>query len=435
MTIKKIWSLEILDSRGFPTLKTYVELSDGSIGSASVPSGASTGSHEACELRDKDPHRYDGLGVLKAKYNVENVLQELLIDMDAFDQQAIDQKMIAADSTDDKSRLGANAILSVSLAVARAAAKSRQLELYQYLAHFFNTNIIIMPVPMINVINGGKHALNASDIQEYMLMPYGFSKFSESLRAADEVFHHLQKLLNKKGFMTTVGDEGGFAPKLQSNTEPLALLTEAIADAGYVAGTEFGLGIDVAANELFKNGKYELKTENKTLSRQELTDYYLQMVEKFPICSLEDHFGEEDWQGFVEFNRLSGERFQTVGDDLYVTNIKRLEKGIEQKATNAILIKVNQIGTLSETIATIKKAKEAKFQVIISHRSGETEDPFIADLVVGAGTGQIKTGSLSRSERLAKYNRLLEIEAREKELNSDHLFYYDFPYKLNGNGY
>lgn len=435
MRIKRIWALEILDSRGDPTLKTFVELSDGSIGWAAVPSGASTGSHEAHELRDGDAHRYSGQGVLKAKYNVENILEELLIDQDASDQEGIDNKMVQIDGTKNKAKLGANAILSVSLAVARAEAASRKLELYQYLAHFFNTRSIIMPVPMINVINGGKHALGSSDIQEYVLMPYGFPKFSEAIRAADEVFHKLKSLLSNKGFATTVGDEGGFAPKLNSNTEPLNLLVESINEAGYVPGTEFGLGIDSAASEFYKEDKYHLQSESQILTRNQLTDYYAKMAEKYPLCSFEDHFAEDDWQGFVDLNKLLGQRIQTVGDDLYVTNVERLKKGISLEATNAILIKVNQIGTLTETIAAIKLAKESQMQIVVSHRSGETEDSFIADLVVASGVGQIKTGSLSRSERLVKYNRLLEIEAKEKELNPDHLFYYDFPYKLNNNGY
>jgi len=435
MNITKIWSLEILDSRGFPTLKTFVQLEDGSIGWAAIPSGASTGSHEVLELRDSDPHRYLGQGVLKAKYNVENILEELLIGSDAFQQEEIDQKMLTADGTKNKSRLGANAILSVSLAVARAAALSRKLELYEYLAHFFQTTKIVLPVPMVNVINGGKHASGSSDIQEYILMPYGFPKFSESLRATDEVFHTLKKIIKARGFATTVGDEGGFAPKLSNNFEPLNLLVEAISEAGYVPGSEFGLGIDSAASEFFENGNYQLKSENKTLSRQEFVNYYLKMAEQFPICSLEDHFQEDDWEGFVEINKQLGERIQTVGDDLYVTNVERLRRGIELKATNAILIKVNQIGTLSETIKAIKLAKEAQMQIIISHRSGETEDSFIADLAVASGAGQIKSGSLSRSERLVKYNRLLEIEAREKELNPENLYFYQFPYRLNGNGY
>jgi enolase len=435
MKITKIHSLEILDSRGFPTLKTFVQLEDGSVGWAAIPSGASTGSHEAIELRDNDPHRYEGQGVLKAKYNVENILQELLIGRDAFQQEEIDQKMITADGTIDKQKLGANAILSISLAVARAAAISRKLELYEYLAHFFGTTNIILPVPMVNVINGGKHAPGSSDIQEYILMPYGFSKFSESLRATDEVFHSLKKIIKQRDLPTTVGDEGGFAPKLSNNYEPLTLLVEAITEAGYVPGSEFGLGIDSAASEFFENGSYHLKSENKTLNRQELVNYYLKMAEQFPICSIEDHFQEDDWEGFVDLNKQLGERIQTVGDDLYVTNVERLQKGIELKATNAILVKVNQIGTLTETIKTIKLAKKSQMQVIISHRSGETEDPFIADLAVASGAGQIKAGSLSRSERLAKYNRLLEIEAREKERNPENLNFYQFPYKTNGNGY
>ena len=410
MTISKIWALEILDSRGFPTLKTYVTLEDGSTGWAAIPSGASTGSHEAHELRDGDTHRYAGQGVLKAKYNVENVLQTLLVGQDAFDQEKIDQKMIHEDGTPNKARLGANAILSVSLAVARAAAVSRKLELYQYLAHFFNTNSIVLPVPMINVINGGKHAPGSSDIQEYVLMPYGFSKFSESLRAADEVFHKLKGLISARGFATTVGDEGGFAPKLGSNTEPLSLLVEAISEAGYVPGTEFGLGIDSAASEFFKDGQYHLQAENKSLSRDELTDYYVKMAEKFPLCSLEDHFAEDDWQGFVNLNKLLGQKVQTVGDDLYVTNVERLKKGIGLQATNAILIKVNQIGTVSETLDAIKMAHKTGWTAVVSHRSGETEDTFIADLAVGVNAGQIKTGSASRTDRICKYNQLLRIE-------------------------
>lgn len=435
MNIRKIWSLEILDSRGFPTLKTFVGLEDGSIGWSAIPSGASTGTYEAHELRDEDLKRYAGKGVLKAKHNVDIIINNLLKGKDPTDQATIDKLMLEADGTNNKTKLGANAILSVSLAVARAAALSRKLELYQYLTHFFETTSIIMPVPMINVINGGKHAPGSSDIQEYILIPYGFSKFSESIRAADEVFQHLKQLIFNKGFATTVGDEGGFAPKLKDNYEPLGFLVEAINEAGYVPGTEFGLGIDSAASEFFKDGKYHLKSEGKIFNRQELVEYYIKMAEKFPLCSLEDHFQEDDWQGFIDTNKLLGEHLQTVGDDLYVTNVERLKKGIGLKATNAILIKVNQIGTLTETIEAIKLAKEAKMQVVVSHRSGETEDPFIADLVVAAGTGQIKTGSMSRSERLVKYNRLLEIEQQEKELNPDHLFYYDFPYKLSGNGY
>ena len=434
MEIAKIWSLEILDSRGIPTLKTFVKLTDGSIGTASVPSGASTGVHEAHELRDQDSHRYWGQGVLKAKYNVENVFQNLLVGQDVFDQKLIDELMIKEDGTPNKSKLGANAILSVSLACAQAAAVSRQLELYQYLAHFFNTTSIVLPVPMINVINGGKHSPGSSDIQEYMLVPYGFAKFSEGLRASAEVFQHLKKILVKKGFATTVGDEGGFSPKLSNNIEPLNLLMEAITSAGYVPGTEFGLAIDAAASEFYQNERYNLVSENKILDSSELTKYYLKMMDEFPLCSLEDHFAQDDWQSFINFDKQVGDKVQTVGDDLYVTNTSRLQQGISSKATNGILIKLNQIGTLTETIETIKLAKQAGFQVVISHRSGETEDTFIADLVVASGSGQIKTGSLSRSERLAKYNRLLEIEQKEKEENPNNLIYFEFPFK-KANGY
>lgn len=434
MEIAKIWSLEILDSRGVPTLKTFVELIDGSIGTASIPSGASTGQHEAHELRDLDQHRYWGQGVLKAKYNVENIIQNLLIGQDVFDQELIDKLMIDQDSTENKSKLGANTILSVSLAVARAAAISRKLELYQYLAHFFNTTTITLPVPMINVINGGKHAPGLSDFQEYMLVPYGFAKFSESLRASAEVFNQLKHILTKKNYATTVGDEGGFAPKLQNNLEPLNLLIEAISSAGYVPGAEFGLALDIAASEFYQNERYNLITENKIFDSQELTEYYLKITKEFPVCSFEDHFSQDDWASFVNFNKQVGDKIQTVGDDLYVTNSTRLQQGIDKKATNSILIKLNQIGTLSETIKTIKLAKQAQFQAIISHRSGETSDTFISDLVVASGVGQIKTGSLSRSERLAKYNRLLEVEQKEKEQNPDNLIYFDFPYKTQ-NGY
>lgn len=435
MTIKEIRALEILDSRGIPTLKTTVELQDGSIGWATIPSGASTGAHEAHELRDQDPHRYHGQGTLKAKYNVEQTLAGALTGQDASNQEKVDQIMIDLDGTDNKSKLGANAILSVSLAVAQAIANSKKLPLYQYLAEFFQTKTIIMPVPMINIINGGKHAPGASDFQEYMLIPYGFSKFSEALRSSAEVFYELKKLLLKKGFNLTVGDEGGFAPKLNENSAPLNLLVEAINKAGYVPGTEFGLGIDVAASEFCENNQYRLNSESLVMDRSNLLNYYQTLAEKFPLCSLEDPFAEDDWSGFKDLTQKLGDKIQVVGDDLFVTNVERLKKGIEERAANAILIKPNQIGTLSETLSAIKLAKEANLQIIISHRSGETEDTFIADLAVVSGAGQIKTGSLSRSERLAKYNRLLEIEALEKELHSDRLFYYDFPFKGNGNGY
>jgi enolase len=426
MKINKIWSIEILDSRGFPTLKTFVELENGVIGNAAIPSGASTGTYEAHELRDNDPHRFNGKGVLTAKHNVDVILNDLLKGRDASDQETLDRLMIKADGTENKTNLGANAILSVSLATARAAAQAQKKELYQYLNYFFKTPLL-MPMPMVNVLNGGKHAERSSDIQEYMLFPYGFSNYSESLRATAEVFQQLKQIVSKMGFSTAVGDEGGFAPSLKDNYEPLNLLVDAITEAGYVSGDEFGLGIDSAASEFFENNKYNLKTENKVLSTNELVNYYIEMQKLFPICSLEDHFAEDDWQGFVNLNEHIGNKIQTVGDDLYVTNPKRFRKGIELKASNAILVKLNQIGTLSETIEVIKMAKEAKMQVVISHRSGETEDSFIADLVVASGVGQIKAGSMSRSERLVKYNRLLEIEAKEPSIP-----FYQFPYKTNG---
>lgn len=425
MLIKKISSLEILDSRGFPTLKTTLELDDGITGTATVPSGASTGTYEAHELRDNDLKRFSGKGVLNAVYNVNNSLNDLLNNQNVFEQEKIDQMMISEDGTKNKSRFGANAILSVSLAAATAAAKAKKLELYQYLAHFFETIEITLPIPLINVINGGKHAENSTDIQEYMLIPYGFSKFSEALRASSEVYQELKKLLKTNSQNTAVGDEGGFVPNLKTNEEPLQLLLEAISNAGYIPGSEFGLGIDSAASEFFKDNEYYLKKEERKLSTEQMVEYYLKLSKDYPLVSFEDHFQEDDWQGFINLNKIIGKKIQTIGDDLYVTNVERLKKGIATEATNAILIKVNQIGTLTETINAIKVAKEANMEVIVSHRSGETEDSFIADLVVAAGTGQIKAGSVCRSERLAKYNRLLEIENKEREA-----LYYDFPYKV-----
>jgi enolase len=424
MRITGISALEILDSRGFPTIKAYVELENGIIGTSAVPSGASTGTHEACELRDKDPKRYNGKGVLIAKHNVESAIAEAIVGKNVLDQEDIDKTMIKLDGTPNKNKLGANAILSVSLAVASAAAQSEKKQLYQYLKRFFNTAGTVLPVPMINVINGGKHAENSTDFQEYMLLPYGFPKFSEALRAATEVFHMLKKKLHDQKKATSVGDEGGFAPSFASNREPLQLLTECIEAAGYIPGEEFGLGLDVAASELYKDGKYVLARENKELSRDELRAYYAGLKNDFALCSIEDGFHEDDWQGFVDLNKELGQQVQTVGDDLYVTNVERFKKGIATNATNAILIKLNQIGTLTETIQTIKLAKESGKQAVVSHRSGETEDTFIADLVVASASGQIKTGSMSRSERLAKYNRLLEIENLENSVN-----YYEFPYK------
>ena len=430
MVITKIWSLEILDSRGIPTLKTYVELDNGVVGWACVPSGASTGTYEAHELRDKDPKRFAGKGVLQAKHNVEVIINDLLQNREITDQETIDRVMIEADGTENKSKFGANTILSVSLACARAAALAEKKELYQYLGSFFNSASSVLPVPLINIINGGKHALQAADFQEYLIVPYSFPTYSEALRASSEVFLQLKQILQKTKKSTHVGDEGGYALSVSNNQEPIQLIMQAIEASGFVPGQEIALALDVAANELYQEEKYRLTIENKELSRQELLDYYVKLLEDFPICSLEDPFAEDDWQGFVDLTQKLGERYQIVGDDLYVTNTNRFKKGISLKASNAILIKLNQIGTLSETIEVIKIAKEAKFHTIISHRSGETEDSFIADLAVASGAGQIKTGSLSRSERLVKYNRLLEIEAQEKNNT-----YFQFPYKTNGNGY
>ncbi len=430
MNIKNISALEILDSRGIPTLKTFVELENGVVGWSEVPSGASTGTYEAHELRDNDPKRYFGKGVLTAKHNVEVVLNELLAGKDAANQSEIDKLMLEADGTENKTKLGANAILSVSLACARAVASAQKQELYEYLAEMFGHAPSVLPVPLINVINGGKHAENSVDFQEYMLVPYGFPKFSEALRAASEVFNALKKILHGKKLPTTVGDEGGFAPNLNSNREPLELLLDAIESAGYVPGQEFALALDVAASEIFQNNKYNLAKENKQLSQSELAKYYQQLREDFPLFSIEDPFSEDDWQGFVNLTASLGSRTQIVGDDLYVTNLERFKKGIELQATNAILIKLNQIGTLTETIEVIKMAQGKGIQTIISHRSGETTDSFIADFAVAAAAGQIKTGSLSRSERLAKYNRLLEIEA-----SLENPVYFQFPYTNNGNGY
>lgn len=432
MNIKKISSVEILDSRGFPTLKTYVELENGKVGWAAIPSGASTGTHEAHELRDGDKKRYGGKGVLMAKHNVDVVLNDALVGFNVFDQSGLDRKMLEIDGTPNKSKLGANAILSVSLAAARAAAMTKEQELYEYLMEFFGTKQVILPVPMINVVNGGKHAEQSSDFQEYMLIPYGFPKFYEAIRASAEVFHILKKKLSAANLPTGVGDEGGYTLKCATNKEPLQFLVDAITEAGYIPGQEFGLGMDVAASELYRDSMYHLTRDGKDLTSEELGNYYLEMKKQFPLCSLEDGFAEDDWDGFSAFQKKIGNKLQTVGDDLYVTNSERLKKGIAQSATNAILIKVNQIGTLTETIETMQIAKEAGMQCVISHRSGETEDPFIADLVVAAGNGQIKTGSMSRSERLVKYNRLLEIENREKELRPKQLKFYEFPYKTNG---
>ncbi len=423
MRIKHVHSLEILDSRGFPTLKTYVVLDNGMVGNASVPSGASTGSHEAIELRDQDPKQYQGKGVLKALHNVETELAPLLMGKDPTAQQALDEAMIAADGTENKERLGANAILSVSLALARAGALAQGKELYEYLSTFFGTTSYTLPVPLINVVNGGKHAAESSDLQEYMLIPYGFPKFSEALRASVEVFHTLKKKIAGAGYPTTVGDEGGFAPHVKTNEEPLQFLIEAIEESNYMPSDEFGLGIDAAATEFYTNGNYRFATTQQDFSSSELQRYYENLADQYPLVSFEDIFAEDDWEQFAAFTKRKGGDLQIIGDDLYVTNTARLKRGITEHATNAILVKLNQIGTLTETIAVMQQATEHDMHAIVSHRSGETEDTFIADLCVAAGTGQIKTGSVSRSERLAKYNRLLEIEHREKSSS-----YAQFPF-------
>ena len=424
MRIKNIRALEILDSRGNPTLRAYVELENGVVGVSSVPSGASTGTYEAHELRDNDAKRYTGGGVLMAKHNIETEIRTALMGKDPQKQDDIDKTMILLDGTPNKSRLGANAILAVSLSCATASARAQNRELYEYLGGFFESPVHTIPVPLINVINGGKHAQDSSDFQEYMLIPYGFPRFSEALRASAEVFHILKKKLHEDHQPTSVGDEGGFAPHVPTNEMPLQYLVDAIEDANYMIRSEFGLGIDSAASEFLIDGKYVLSTNNKQLSSSELSIYYHRLIEIYPLCSLEDHFAQDDWKGFQKFTQDIGETIQTVGDDLYATNQTRLNRGIVEKTTNAILVKVNQIGTLSETISVIKNAKKAGMQTIISHRSGETEDTFIADLAVASNAGQIKTGSLSRSERMAKYNRLLEIEHKEP-----HFSYYQFPYK------
>ena len=416
MKIKNIHAQEVLDSRGNPTVECTVTLENGIKASAIVPSGASTGKHEAVELRDGDKERYLGKGVLKAVENVNRKIKEIVVGMEVENQKEIDQSIIALDGTKNKSKLGANAILSVSMACTKAAAISQDTPLYEYIAKLFNnlTDVYEMPVPMINILNGGKHAQGSSDIQEYMIMPIGAKNIEQAIQWGSEVFHHLGKILKEKGYPTTVGDEGGYAPKLSSNEKPLELLVKAIEKAGYEPGKDISLTIDAAASEFYKEGKYELKTEEKLLDREQLVNIYSNWVHKYPLISIEDGFSEDDWEGFKLLEEKLPDNVMNVGDDLFVTNIKRLEKGIEMKCASAILIKLNQIGTVSETIDVIKRAEEIGMNCIISHRSGETEDTFIADFTVGSGVGFIKSGSMSRSERVAKYNRLMRIE---RELN------------------
>ena len=407
--IEDVYAIEVLDSRGNPTVKATVALSDGTVASAIVPSGASTGKREALELRDKD-ERYCGKGVLKAVENVNSQIAEAVIGLDAFDQKALDDEMRELDGTDNYSNLGANAVLGVSMAVARAAAKSLDVPLYRYLG---GANATVLPVPMFNIINGGAHANNSVDFQEFMIMPFGFDKFSDALRAATEIYHTLKGLLNAAGHSTAVGDEGGFAPNLNDNEEPIKLIMQAIEKAGYKAGEQIKLALDVAASELYENGKYKL--ESKEFSSEELIERYAQLCEKYPIFSIEDGLSEDDWAGWAKLTSRLGSKVQLVGDDLFVTNEKILREGIAKGVGNAILIKPNQIGTVSQTMQTIRLAQRKGYRCVMSHRSGESEDSFIADFAVAMNTGQIKTGATSRSERNAKYNRLLEIERETDE--------------------
>ncbi len=405
--IVSVYGREILDSRGNPTVEVEVILDSGVLGRASVASGASTGEFEAVELRDGDNNRYMGKGVLTAVNNVNEIIAPELIGFDATDQVIIDKLLLDLDGTPNKAKLGANAILGVSLAVARAAAEELEIPLYKYIG---GVNAKTLPVPMSNVMNGGKHADNNVDLQEFMIMPLGASSFREALRMNAEVFHTLKNILKKEGFSTAVGDEGGFAPNFKTNEEPLKMIVKAIKEAGYRPGEDIFIAIDPAASEFYSNGKYNLKAEGRSLTSEEMVDYYANLIEKYPIISIEDGLDEEDWSGWKLMNEKLGKKIQIVGDDIFVTNVERLQRGIKEKSANSILIKLNQIGTLTETLDTVQMAKEAGYTCVVSHRSGETSDPIIADLVVAINGGQIKTGSLCRSERIAKYNQLLRIE-------------------------
>lgn len=405
--IENILAREILDSRGNPTIEVDVILEDGSFGRAAVPSGASTGSHEAVELRDGDMDRYLGKGVCQAVLAVEHKIFPALQGMDALDQRRIDETMIELDGTENKAKLGANAILGVSLAVAKAAADCLGQSLYNYIG---GIGARVMPVPMMNILNGGAHADNPVDIQEFMIVPIGAPSITEAIRMGAEVFHHLKSLLKKAGHSTNVGDEGGFAPNLASTREALDYILKAIDAAGYVAGEDIALALDVAATEFFKDGKYHLAGEGKILDAAGMVSYYADLVRDYPIMSIEDGLAEDDWAGWQQLTAALGDKIQLVGDDLFVTNVTRLRQGIKDKAANSILIKVNQIGTLSETLDTINLARRSGYKIVISHRSGETEDSTIADLAVAVNAGQIKTGSLCRSDRIAKYNQLIRIE-------------------------
>ncbi|GAA7003791.1 phosphopyruvate hydratase [Helicobacter pylori] len=408
LTIKDIHALEVMDSRGNPTIQASVILSDNTKASAIVPSGASTGKREALELRDNDKTRFLGKGVLRACENVNSVIKHHLIGLEAINQAFVDERLRALDGMPNYANLGANAVLGVSMALARASAKALNLPLYRYLG---GANALTLPVPMLNIINGGTHANNSIDFQEYMIMPLGFESFKEALRASAEVYHTLKKLLDGKNQLTSVGDEGGFAPNFNNNVEPLEVISQAIEKAGYKLGEEIALALDVASSELVdENFNYHLKGENKILDSHELVAYYKKLVAKYPIVSIEDGLSEDDWEGWAFLSKELGRQIQLVGDDLFVTNASLLQKGIEKNIANAILIKPNQIGTISETLETIRLAKHHAYQCVMSHRSGESEDSFIADFAVALNTGEIKTGSTARSERIAKYNRLLEIE-------------------------
>ena len=405
--IEDVMAREILDSRGNPTIEVEVLLMGGERGLAAVPSGASTGAHEAVELRDGDPHRYGGKGVLTAVNNVNATIRETLIGLDATDQGTLDAMMIELDGTSNKGTLGANAVLGVSLALAKASANALQQPLYRYLG---GVSAHVLPVPMLNILNGGKHADNSTDMQEYMILPVGAPTFREALRMGAEVYQSLKKVLHSKKLNTNVGDEGGFAPSLSSNRAALEVIIAAIESAGYKPGVDICLGMDPASSEFYSDGKYVLAREGRSLTSKEMIDLYEQWINEYPIISIEDGLAEDDWDGWSQMRQRLGNRIQLVGDDLFVTNTTRLLRGIQEHSANSILVKLNQIGTLSETLAAIEMAKCASFTAVVSHRSGETEDTTIADLVVATNAGQIKTGSPARSERVAKYNRLLVIE-------------------------
>lgn len=408
MPISGVQARQILDSRGNPTVEVDIELEDGSVGRAAVPSGASTGVHEACELRDEDKSIFLGKGVTKAVNNVNNELTSVLIGLDALDQAAIDSAMIAADGTENKSNLGANAILACSLAVAHAASRSSFLPLYRYLG---GIGANCLPAPMMNIINGGEHANNDIDFQEFMVMPLGFDCFGDALRCGTEIFHHLKKVLSDKGMTTAVGDEGGFAPNLSGTDEALKVILQAIENAGYTPGDQVKIALDCAASEFYDEKAKTYQLDGQTLDSTAMVEFLTKLVDTYPmICSIEDGCHEDDWDGWKQMTDSIGDRCQLVGDDLFVTNVKRLQRGIDEGVANSILVKVNQIGTLSETVAAVQLAKQNGYTAVMSHRSGETEDTTIADLAVALGTGQIKTGSASRTDRICKYNQLLRIE-------------------------